>query len=60
MKLPFIDWEISVRRETTAWAREGKDHIWEYIFRVEWLSPMEKEHRADIKAGFPLKELTVK
>jgi hypothetical protein len=36
---------LSFRRETSAWAGENKTHIWEYIFRIEWLSPYEKHHR---------------
>jgi len=49
MMIRIGDYEFSVRRETTGWAQEEENHVWEYIFRIEWLSPFEKQHREWVK-----------
>lgn len=45
----IFDYEFSFRHENTSWYCEEKDHRWEWIFRIEWLSPKEKEHRAELE-----------
>lgn len=47
--IKLFDWEISFRRETTEWAGEGIVHVWEYIFKIEKITPYEREHRAMLK-----------
>lgn len=41
----IFGYEFSIRRDTNRWFNEDADHVWEYTFRIEWLSPQEKAHR---------------
>lgn len=42
-------WEFSFRKEDSQWAYEDIKHAWEFIFRVERVTPYEAQHRADVK-----------
>lgn len=39
-------WEISWRGETHRWAYEEEDHVWEFILKIEKVTPYEAKHRA--------------
>jgi len=45
----LFGYEISFRRETSGWIYEDFDHSWEYILRIEYVSPYEKKHRASLE-----------
>lgn len=49
MTFRIWDCEFSFLLDTTTWNTEDRPHVWDFTFRVLWLSPAEKAHRAWVK-----------
>lgn len=47
----IFNYTVTLFKETHTWTGEDMVHAWEWILRVERLTPKETEHRAFLKAN---------